>query len=51
MKPIKTVLNTYLFKAGLESGIKQQQAVSLWPKAVGKKISDKTSVQELNTAY
>ena len=47
MKPIKTVLNRYLFKAGLESGIKQQQAVSLWPKAVGKKISDKTSVQDV----
>ena len=47
MKPIKTVLNTYLFKTGLEGGIKQQQAMVLWPKAVGKKIADKTSVQDV----
>ena len=47
MKPIKTVLNTYLFKTGLDKGVKQQQAVSLWPTAVGKKIADNTTVQDV----
>jgi len=47
MKSIKTVLNTYLFKTGLDKGVKQQQAVSLWPTAVGKKIAENTTVQEV----
>ena len=47
MKSIKTVLNTYLFKTGLDKGVKQQQAVSLWPTAVGKKIAEKTTVQDV----
>ena len=47
MKSIKTVLNTYLFKTGLDNGVKQQQAVSLWPTAVGKKIADNTTVQDV----
>ena len=47
MKPIKTVLNTYLFKTGLEKGVRQQQALTLWPTAVGKKIADNTAVQDV----
>ena len=47
MKSIKTVLNTYLFKTGLDKGVKQQQAVSLWPTAVGKKIAENTTVQDV----
>ena len=47
MKPIKTVLNTYLFKTGLEKGVRQQQALALWPTAVGKKIADNTAVQDV----
>ena len=47
MNPFKTVLNTYLFKTGLDKGVKQQQAVSLWPTAVGKKIAENTTVQDV----
>ena len=47
MKSIKTVLNTYLFKTGLDVGVNQQQAVSLWPTAVGKKIAENTSIQDV----
>ena len=47
MKPIKTVLNTYLFKTGLEKGVRQQQALTLWPTAVGKKIAENTTVQDV----
>ena len=47
MKSIKTVINTYLFKTGLDSGVNQQQAVGLWPTAVGKKIAENTTVQEV----
>ena len=47
MKSIKTVLNTYLFKTGLDTGVNQQQAVNLWPTAVGKKIADNTTVQDV----
>ena len=47
MKSIKPVLNTYLFKTGLDKGVKQQQAVSLQPTAVGKKIADNTTVQDV----
>ena len=47
MKSIKTVLNTYLFKTGLDVGVNQQQAVSLWPTAVGKKIAEKTTIQDV----
>ena len=47
MKPIKTVLNTFLFKTGLEKGVKQQQALILWPTAVGKQIADNTTAQDV----
>ena len=47
MKSIKTVLNTYLFKTGLDAGVNQQQAVNIWPKAVGKKIAENTTVQDV----
>jgi len=47
MKSIKTVLNTYLFKTGLDVGVNQQQAVSLWSTAVGKKIAENTTVQDV----
>jgi len=47
MKSIKTVLNTYLFKTGLDVGVNQQQAVNLWPIAVGKKIAENTTVQDV----
>ena len=47
MKSIKTVLNTYLFKTGLDVGVNQQQAVNLWPPAVGKKIAENTTVQDV----
>ena len=47
MKSIKTVLNTYLFKTGLDVGVNQQQAVSLWPTAVGKKIAEKAIIQDV----
>ena len=47
MKPIKTVLNTYLFKTGLDVGVNQQQAVNIWPKTVGKKIAENTTAQDV----
>ena len=47
MKPIKTVLNTFLFKTGLEKGVKQQQALTLWSTAVGKQIADNTTAQDV----
>ena len=47
MKSIKTVLNTYLFKTGLDAGVNQQQAVNLWPTAVGEKIAENTTVQDV----
>ncbi len=47
MKPIKVVLKTYLLKMGLDKGVRQQQAVSLWPIAVGKKIAENTTVQDV----
>ena len=47
MKSIKTVLNTYLFKTGLDTGVNQQQAVNLWPIVVGKKIAENTTVQDV----
>ena len=47
MKSIKTVLNTYLIKTGLDVGVNQQQAVILWPTAVGKKIAENTTVQDV----
>ena len=47
MKPIKVVLKTYLLKMGLDKGVRQQQAVNLWPIAVGKKIAENTTVQNV----
>ena len=47
MKSIKTVLNTYLFKTGLDVGVNQQQAVNIWPKIVGKKIAENTTAQDV----
>ena len=32
---------------GLDKGVRQQQAVSLWPIAVGKKIAENTTVQNV----
>ena len=47
MKPIKVVLKTYLLKMGLDKGVRQQQAVNLWPRAVGKKIAENSTVQNV----
>ncbi len=47
MKPIKTVLNTYLFKSGLDAGVNQQQALRIWPTVVGKKIAEHTTAQDV----
>ena len=47
MKPIKVVLKTYLLKMGLDKGVRQQQAVNLWPIAVGNKIAENTTVQNV----
>ena len=47
MKSIKTVLNTYLFKMGLDVGVNQEQAVDIWPTAVGEKIAENTTVQDV----
>jgi len=47
MKPIKTVLNTYLFKTGLDAGVNQQRAANLWPTVVGKKIAENTTIQDV----
>jgi predicted nucleic acid-binding Zn ribbon protein len=47
MKPIKVVLKTYLLKMGLDKGVRQQQAVNLWHIAVGKKIAENTTVQNV----
>ena len=32
---------------GLDKGVRQQQAVNLWPIAVGKKIAENTTVQNV----
>ena len=47
MKSIKTVLNTYLFKMGLDVGVNQEQAVNIGPTAVGEKIAENTTVQDV----
>ena len=47
MKPINTVIKTYLFKTGLDKGVKQQQALDFWPNAVGKKIAEHTTVEDV----
>ena len=47
MKSIKTVLNTYLLKMGLDVGVNQEQAVNIWPTAVGEKIAENTTVQDV----
>ena len=47
MKSIKTVLNTYLFKMGLDVGVNQEQAVNIWPTAVGEKIAENTTAQDV----
>ena len=47
MKSIKTVLNTYLFKMGLDVGVKQEQAANIWPTVVGEKIAENTTVQDV----
>ena len=47
MKSIKTVLNTYLFKMGLDVGVNQEQAANIWPTAVGEKIAENTTVQDV----
>ena len=47
MKSIKTVLNTYLFKMCLDVGVNQEQAVNIWPTAVGEKIAENTTVQDV----
>ena len=41
------MLNTYLFKMGLDVGVNQEQAVNIWPTAVGEKIAENTTVQDV----
>jgi|TARA_B110000438_G_scaffold67164_1_gene67573 predicted nucleic acid-binding Zn ribbon protein len=42
LKPINTVLNSFLKNNNLFSGVNQQKAVDLWPKVVGNKIAENT---------
>ena len=44
MKPISSIINGFLKKSGLSSGVDQQKAIEIWGDAVGKKIAENTEV-------
>ena len=45
MQSINTAIKKAIQKAGIEKALKQQQAVFVWPKVVGKKIGKVTSAE------
>ncbi len=42
MKQINTVLDNFLKKSGLSSGVNQQKAVGVWEEVVGETIAEHT---------
>ena len=42
MKPINTVLASFLKKTRLSHGVNQQKAIEVWSETVGNKIAEKT---------
>ena len=42
MKQINTVLDNFLKKSGLSSGVNQQKAVDVWEEVVGETIAEHT---------
>ena len=45
MQSISTAIKNAIQKAGIEKAIKQQEAVFVWPRVVGKKIGKVTSAE------
>ena len=45
MQSINTAIKKAIQKAGIEKAIKQQEAVFVWPKVVGKKIGKVTNAE------
>ncbi len=47
MQSLKTALNIFLRKSGLEKGVQQERAILLWAEAVGESIADQTEPEKV----
>lgn len=46
MRTLKTALNIFLTKSGLDKGVKQEKAVLVWKDAVGETIAEQTEAEK-----
>ena len=49
MQHIKKALRSFIKKEGLDKGIQEQKAVSVWPEVVGKNISANSLAKSINS--
>jgi len=46
MRTLKTALNIFLMKSGLDKGVKQERAVLIWKEAVGDVIAENAEAEK-----
>ena len=46
MRTLKTALNIFLAKSGLDKGVKQEKAILVWKEAVGEAIAKQTKAEK-----
>ena len=49
MQELKSAINTFLKKAGLEKGVSQNKALLVWKEVVGEKVSQNTAPEKVES--
>ena len=49
MQELKSAINTFLKKAGLEKGVSQNNALLVWKEVVGEKVSQNTTPEKVES--
>ena len=49
MQELKSAINTFLKKAGLEKGVSQNKALLVWKEVVGDKVSQNTTPERVES--
>ena len=49
MQELKSAINTFLKKAGLEKGVSQNNALLVWKEVVGERVSQNTTPEKVES--
>ena len=49
MQELKSAINTFLKKVGLEKGVSQNKALLVWKEVVGEKVSQNTTPEKVES--